>query len=157
MIFIIVGIDPGIKTGFAILDLNGAYAGGGCEKEASDEKIVRAVSAFGIPVLVASDTCPPSSFVEKVAARLNVRVSSPRESMSREEKRGIGRQIGDPHTRDAYAAAVKAFRKYQNRLRQIDRMDISPARKEEFKRMAIVGQRLSCTSREKPENVHNTP
>jgi len=96
-----------------------------------------------VPVLVASDTSPPSSFVQKIAARLNIRVCSPKESMSRLEKRGIGRQIGDPHIRDAYAAAVKAYRKHANRLRQIDSMDLSEAEKEKFKRMAILGKRIA--------------
>ncbi|MFH0737137.1 MAG: DUF460 domain-containing protein [Candidatus Micrarchaeota archaeon] len=136
-----MGIDPGIKTGYAILDLDGRLVGSGCEKEASDERIVKAVSSVGIPVLVAADTHPPSHFVQKVAARLNVRVFSPRESMSKLEKRRIGASIADVHTRDAYAAAVKAYRHYANRLRQIDRMD-APG-KEELKKMAITGVRLS--------------
>jgi predicted RNase H-like nuclease (RuvC/YqgF family) len=141
--YVIVGIDPGIKTGFAIIDLSGNLLGGGCQKEASDEGIIKAISGFGIPVLIASDTRPASSFVEKIAARLNVRVSSPSQSMTRIEKRGIGRSIDDPHMRDAYAAAVKAYRKHQNRLRQIDRMGLPPGEKDALKRMAIVGQRLS--------------
>lgn len=131
-----------MKTGYAALDLCGRFVGGGCEKEAGDERIVRAISCLGIPVLVASDTSPPSSFVSKIAARLNVRVSSPEESMARSEKREIGRDIGDPHTRDAFAAAMKAYRKHQNRLRQIEGMDLSLEEKEGLKRMAIVGQRL---------------
>jgi uncharacterized protein len=143
LIFIIVGIDPGIKTGYAILDLNGSYVAGGCEKEASDERMVREVSRFGVPVLIASDTHPPSSFVSKIAARLNVRVCSPKVSMLKEEKRVIGRHIDDPHTRDAYAAAVKAYRKHQNRLRQIDCMDLPIADKDSLKRMAITGHRIA--------------
>ena len=114
---------------------------GGCEKEASDERIIRKISEFGIPVLVASDTAPPSSFVQKVAARLNVRVFSPRESMKKTEKKEIGSRIDDPHIRDSYAAAVKAYRKYQNRLRQIDAMNVPEG--EELKRMVILGQRVS--------------
>lgn len=141
--YLIVGIDPGIKTGYAALDLRGRFVAGGCEKEANDERIVRSVSAIGIPALVASDTSPPSSFVQKVAARLNVRVSSPSESMSRVEKRWIGKDISDPHIRDAFAAAVKAFRKHQNRLRQIDLMDVPDSQKDSLKRMAIVGKRIS--------------
>ena len=118
---------------------------GGCEKEASDEMIIRRISGFGVPVLVASDTSPPSSFVQKIAARLNVRVFSPRESMKKAEKKEIGLRIDDPHMRDAYAAAVKAYRKYQNRLRQIDS---GPAPdKDERKRMVIMGQRLSDGAR----------
>lgn len=146
-----MGIDPGIKTGYAILDLSGAFIAGGCEKEANDERIVRILSCHGVPVLVASDTSPPSSFVEKIAARLNIRVCSPKESMSRSEKREIGRRIGDPHVRDAYAAAVKAYRKHANRLRQIDSMALTVTEKERFKRMAIIGQRLADVLPERPE------
>jgi len=104
---------------------------GGCEKEASDERLIEIISSIGIPVLVASDTHPLSHFVQKVAARLNVRVFSPKESMGKLEKRSMGVRISDMHKRDSYAAAIKAFRRYQNRLRQIDSM---PARdKDELK------------------------
>jgi len=113
----------------------------GCEKEASDERIVRVLSGHGIPVLVAADTHPSSSFVQKIAARLNVKVFSPAESMTKLEKREIGREMSDVHVRDAYAAAVKAYRRYQNRLRQIDAM--KPERADELKKMVIVGKRIA--------------
>jgi predicted RNase H-like nuclease (RuvC/YqgF family) len=137
--YLIVGLDAGIKTGYAILDLHGALIASGVEKEASDERIVRLISGSGIPLLIASDTRPPSHFVQKTAARLNIRVFHPKESMSREEKRIIGREIADPHIRDAYAAAVKAFRHYQNRLRQIEASDHPD--KEELKRRVLTGRR----------------
>jgi predicted RNase H-like nuclease (RuvC/YqgF family) len=140
-IYLIVGLDPGIKTGYALLDLSGKLVASGCVKEASDEGIIRLISGVGVPVLVASDTSPPSSFVEKVAARLNVRVYHPKESMKKTEKKEIGALIDDVHIRDSYAAAVKAYRKYQNRLRQIELMD--NADKDELKKMVITGQRIS--------------
>jgi predicted RNase H-like nuclease (RuvC/YqgF family) len=113
----------------------------GCEKEAGHERIVEILSSVGIPVLIAADTHPPSSFVQKIAARLNVRVSAPRQSMTKLEKRQIGSFIEDVHVRDAYAAAVKAFRRHQNRLRQIDSMPSGD--KEELKRMVITGSRIA--------------
>ncbi|MDD5171414.1 MAG: DUF460 domain-containing protein [Candidatus ainarchaeum sp.] len=140
-IHIIVGIDPGIKTGYAILDLKGALVASGCVKEASDEKMVEIISEVGVPVLVASDTHPASHFVQKIAARLNIRVFSPKESLKKIEKREMGRKITDVHIRDAYAAAIKAYRKYQNRLRQIDAID--PPDAEELKKMVIMGHRIA--------------
>ena len=151
MIYTIVGIDAGIKTGYAVLDLSGNLIGMGCEKEASDEKIVKLISMIGIPVLIASDTSPPSHFVSKIGARLNIRVFSPRESLTKLEKREIGRGIDDVHIRDSYAAAVKAYRRYQNRLRQIDAMDVE--NREELKKKAICGQRISCSSHKKKPNI----
>ncbi|MBI5227629.1 DUF460 domain-containing protein [Candidatus Micrarchaeota archaeon] len=146
MIYTIVGIDAGINTGYAILDLSGNLVSSGTLKEASDEKIVSVISQFGIPIIVASDTHPPSHFVKKVAARLNVKLFYPSQSLSKIEKREIGKKLAnleDPHVRDSYAGAVKAYRKYQNRLRQIDHMAIDEGKKDLLKKMIIAGERIS--------------
>lgn len=123
-----------------MLDLNGRLLSSGCEKEASDERIINIVSRIGIPVLIASDTRPASSFVQKMAARLNAKVYSPKQSLTKAEKREIAKGMDDPHIRDSYAAAVKAYRRYANRLRQIEAMDVTE--KDELKRMVIVGKRI---------------
>jgi predicted RNase H-like nuclease (RuvC/YqgF family) len=102
---------------------------------------VEVISTFGIPLLIASDTSPPSHFVQKVSARLNTKLFHPQESMSKIEKKQIGKEIDDPHIRDSYSAAIKAYRKYQNRLRQIDASDYP--NKEELKRKVLIGQRVS--------------
>ena len=130
-------MDAGIKTGYAILDLSGNLISCGTEKEANDERLVKIISSAGIPSLIASDTCPPSSFVQKVAARFQTRLFHPKKSMTQEEKRIIGKDISDPHVRDAYAAAVKAFRRYADRLRQIDRME--NVDRDELKHLVIKG------------------
>lgn len=127
---------------------------GGCEKEASDERIVKILSGFGVPVIIASDTHPPSSFVQKIAARLNVKVFSPKESMTKLEKREIGSAIEDVHVRDAYAAAVKAYRKYQNRLRQIEKMDLESMEKEKLKRMVFGGKRIADALAGQKANIY---
>ena len=92
-------------------------------------------------MLLAADTHPPSYFVQKMAARLNVKVFAPQESLKKLEKRRIGGQIDDAHIRDSYAAAIKAYRRYQNRLRQIDAMSVRG--KEELKKMVICGHRIA--------------
>ena len=131
-------MDAGIKTGYAILDLSGNLISSGTEKEANDERIVKIISEVGIPSIIASDTYPPSSFVAKVAARFNTKLFAPKKSLTKYEKRIIGKNITDPHVRDAYAAAVKAFRKYADRLRQIDKMiDVD---REKLKHLVIKGK-----------------
>ena len=121
--------------------MNGELIASGCVKEAGDEQVIRLIMKTGKPVIIASDTSPPSHFVQKIAARFNIRVFHPKESMTQAEKKIIGRGIVNPHIRDSYAAAVKAYRRYANRLRQIENMDAQ--NKEELKRMAIVGKRIS--------------
>ena len=78
-----------------------------------------------------------SHFVQKIAARFHVKLFHPRKSLSQEQKRMIGREIVNPHIRDAYAAAVKAYRRYADRLRQIDRMDVP--NRDELKHLVITG------------------
>jgi len=138
-----------------MLDLSGNLICSGVEKEANDERIVKIISSVGSPSVIASDTSPPSHFVQKVAARFQVKLFHPRRSLSKEQKRLMGRDIAnpqkrvwqselagnsdicDPHIRDAYAAAVKAYKRYVDRLRQIDRMDVP--NRDELKHMVITG------------------
>lgn len=150
--YIIVGVDAGINVGYAAIDLDGKLVAAGVEKEASDEKIVSIISKLGIPSLVATDVSPASSFVQKVAARFNVKVHSPNKSMTTEEKRIIGEDIVNPHMRDAYAAAIKAYNRHANRLRQVDKLDTED--KVRLKHLIIQGQPLAKMARgEKPKAV----
>lgn len=136
-----MGIDPGVYTAFAALNLNGELVASGCEKEASDERVVEIIRKIGIPSLIASDVNPPPSFVQKVAARFNVRLFYPPRSLTQEEKRRMGEFIGDVHIRDAYAGAMKAYHAYENRLRQIEGMDTALDR-DLLKHMVVQGYSL---------------
>ncbi|HLD60113.1 MAG TPA: DUF460 domain-containing protein [Candidatus Bilamarchaeaceae archaeon] len=80
---------------------------------------------------MSNDVSPTPFFVRKVGARFNVKVFSPSKSLTLKEKRIIGKNIVDAHVRDAYAAAIKAYRHYANRLRQIE--------KEKLKHLVISG------------------
>lgn len=120
---LIVGIDPGINVGYAALNLDGKLVASGCVRDANEEDIVKIISRFGIPSIVGSDVNPPPDFVSKISARFNVKVVFPKESMTTDQKKEIGKDIYDPHARDAYSAAVKAYRIYANRLRQIDTLE----------------------------------
>jgi len=141
-LYVIVGIDAGIKTGYAILNLKGELIACGVEKEASHERIVKIISDVGTPSVIATDVNPPPRFVNKIAARFNAPLFVPQRVISVEEKKEIGRGIVDSHVRDAYAAAVKAYRHYANRLRQIDNMNVGRNEKEEMKHLLIRGKAI---------------
>jgi len=134
-------VDPGVYTAFAALNLKGELIASGCEKEASDERVVEIIRKVGVPSLIASDVNPPPSFVQKVAARFNVRLSYPERSLTQEEKKKMGSFIDDVHIRDAYGAAMKAYHVYENRLRQIEGMDTSLDR-DLLKHMVVQGYSL---------------
>ncbi len=94
-------------------------------KGANAERIIRKITKHGRVVIVASDTRPPSHFVKKIAAMLRVRVFYPRSSLTQEQKRTAGRDMPDPHMRDAYAAALKAYHRFENRLRRLEKLGYS--------------------------------
>lgn len=122
--------------------MNGRLIASGCEKEASVERVVERISKVGIPSLIATDVNPPPYFVMKVAARFAVRVFFPQRNMNEEEKKSIGREMTDVHIRDAYAAAVKAYREYANRFRQIELLEMT-VDKDKLKHMVLQGYKLS--------------
>lgn len=136
--YLIIGIDAGIKVGYAAIDLNGRLVAAGTEKEANDERIVSVIRKAGMPILIATDVTPAPFFVKKIAARFNAKVYKPRKSFSVAKKRVIGRNIFDPHIRDAYAAAIKAYRKYANRFRRIEKL--YPEKAEYYKMMVLKGK-----------------
>jgi predicted RNase H-like nuclease (RuvC/YqgF family) len=99
---------------------------------------VQIISKVGTPVLIATDVKPTPFLVSKIAARFHIKVYTPSKSLSLAQKRRIGKGIFDPHIRDAYAAAVKAYRKYANRFRRID--VCYPEKSEEYKKLVLEGK-----------------
>jgi len=111
------------------------------ERDVGEKKIVKVIRKTGIPSIIATDVSPPPHLVEKIAARFNAKLFSPPRSLMQGEKDKIGKEIQDPHLRDAYAASVKAYREYANRMRQIDRLELDEKRKDKIKHLIIQGVR----------------
>jgi uncharacterized protein len=84
---------------------------------------VRIISSLGKPSIIATDVSPAPDFVLRIASRFHVRLFVPDRSLLVEEKKKIGREIQNPHIRDAYAAAVKAYRNQESTLRRIEKSD----------------------------------
>ncbi len=127
--YLIVGVDPGISTGLAILDIDGApleiISGRGLDR--SD--IVNHVLAHGTPIIVATDVNPVPETVKRLAAMFNAELYVPSQSLSSDEKRQIVQEyiskyhwitVEDNHQRDALAAAVRAFHSIESKLRQVE-------------------------------------
>ena len=128
--YLIVGVDPGISTGIAALDLDGRPVFALSRRGIDREEVVELIRRHGVPVLVATDVNPAPEFARKLAGMLRVPLYCPPASLSVEEKREIFetyaslypglRRVSDSHVRDALAAAVKAYRAYQSKLRQVE-------------------------------------
>ncbi|KSW11811.1 hypothetical protein CF15_03140 [Pyrodictium occultum] len=128
--YIIVGIDPGISTGIAAVDLNGRLVVALSRRGIDRSEVIEIIMRHGIPVMVATDVKPAPEFVKKLAAAIGVPVYEPPTSLSVEEKRSILeeyarrfpelRRIADAHVRDALAAAIKALHVHESKMRQAE-------------------------------------
>ena len=137
---IIVGFDPGLTVGIAILGLDGKILSVTSFKEISRAEIIKYIMSYGKAVLIATDVYPTPKTVKKLASSLNSKIYSPYKSMSVESKIGlVGEYINETssagvskvirsdevpqndHERDALAAAIKTFKDYKNKLEQIEK------------------------------------
>ncbi len=122
---IIVGVDPGIVTGLAVLDLRGNILYVGSHRGLSRSKAVELVSRYGSPLIVAVDVNPPPEYAKKLAAMVGAQLYFPSRDLGVDEKIGI---IGDrmaavnnSHERDALAAAYRAFHEHKPKFDRIER------------------------------------
>ncbi len=128
--FIIVGVDPGVSTGIAAVDLNGKPVFAVSRRGLDRGEVIAIIRQYGIPILIATDVTPAPDFVRKLASSLRVPIYEPPTSLSVEEKRIILdeymskypdlHRVVDSHVRDALAAAVKALHMYEGKMRQIE-------------------------------------
>ncbi|BEP18261.1 DUF460 domain-containing protein [Pyrofollis japonicus] len=128
--YIIVGVDPGISTGLAALDINGNFVAALSRRGLDRGDVIAWIQSHGVPVLVATDVRPAPDFVKKLAASLGVPLYEPPVSLSVEEKREIVEAFAkkypevntllDTHVRDALAAALRAFNSYKSKLQQVE-------------------------------------
>ena len=152
---LILGIDPGIETGVAILNLSGEVLLLLSRRELSRNKLVDVISKYGIPVLVATDVNSPSDYVKKVASFFNAALFYPSKPLSVLDKRKIVQnycnkyksiKVNTPHQRDALASAIKAFESLSNKFEKIeketDKLNLSKQDIEEIKTMVIKGKTL---------------
>ncbi len=125
---LIVGIDPGIVTGIAVLDLNGNVLILRSGKNLSRRHVLRIVYQYGTPVLIAVDTAKPSEYAKKLAAMVGAAIYYPDRDLSIAEKSEIaikvsqeqGVNVKDPHMRDALAAAYKSFIQLRPKLDRVE-------------------------------------
>ncbi len=129
--YVIVGVDPGIETGIAILDLSSRLLFLESSKDLDRARIANLIYSIGIPVIIACDKNPPPETVKKLCASLGAQLYVPPKSLSVAEKEqliewfrkrsGQNIRVETTHIRDALAAAIKAFKHYEKKFNEIER------------------------------------
>ena len=159
---LIVGYDPGLTVGIAILNLNGELISLDSFKEIRRSEIISHIIGQGSTVLVATDVYPAPKTVRKIATTLNSKIWSPYKDMSVESKieivdsfTGMGNSLNMPqnaHERDALAAAVKTYKDHSKKFRQIEKraeqLSMTADMIDEVKIQVINGKSISNSIRE---------
>jgi hypothetical protein len=119
---LIVGVDIGITTGLAIYDLNRNLLHVGSKRNISIDNVIREISFYGKPLIIATDKKRTPQPIRKIAASFNCKVFSPDHDLTIEEKEEIIRiPIKDIHEKDALAAATYAYKHFAPQFNNIDR------------------------------------
>lgn len=127
---LIIGVDPGIVTGLAIMDLNGKVLALFSGRNMSRRRALSIVYEYGTPVVVATDVSKPSDYVKKLAAMVGAVLYHPDKDLQIAEKANIalklserdGIKVKTPHERDALAAAYKAFTNYLDKFDKVNEL-----------------------------------
>lgn len=127
---VIVGIDPGVSTGIAVIDLNGIPLFLYSSKNIDRKDVVNMILSIGSPVIIATDVTEVPDTVKKLAATVNAQLFVPQRNLSTTEKVEIVSlltkkypwlNVEDSHERDALAAAYKAYQGLEDKFRQIEK------------------------------------
>ena len=168
---VIVGLDPGLTVGIAILDLEGNLIHLKSIKEASHSEVIMEIMDHGKAIIIGSDVHPPPRMVKKIATALNSRLYTPEKIFSVALKNELVNTFLmekklevslDAHERDALAAAIKTYRHYENKLRQVEsRLENSTISKreiDEIKGLVIKGTPITNAIKKirKPKVVEET-
>ena len=125
---LIVGLDPGVTVGLAVLSLDGKPLLIESRRDWSLLELVKRISEIGEPTLISSDVSPPSEILKSLSHKLNAVLFVPPISLGADEKRQVARAYADSygiklrnvHEADALAAAVKAYRHYEKKFRRVE-------------------------------------
>ncbi|MEM3507283.1 MAG: DUF460 domain-containing protein [Candidatus Bathyarchaeia archaeon] len=164
---LIVGIDPGVTCGVAILSMDAKPILIESAKGINKHKLIKKISRYGKAVIIASDVAPASDFVKKIASTLNSILFLPERPLEVLEKQAIVNkytsfhriEIKDPHSRDALAAAIKAYQHYKSKFDQIESLIKNKELKvplEDIKLLVIKGKPIKKAIKSFETNLEKT-
>lgn len=113
--YIVVGVDPGTTTGYAILDLSGNIISVGSAKNDTFGNLVFKIISHGKAVFVGCDKRKSPTMVQKLATKLGAVLVSPEEDLLTQEKRNMlsskkeSVSVKNSHELDALASAFFAY------------------------------------------------
>lgn len=119
---LIAGIDPGITTGLAVLDIDGKLIHMNSSKHLDLNSLISDTIDYGKVILVGTDKSKVPGLVKAFATKLGARIISPNEDLKVSEKKQMTAdfKINDDHQGDALASALFAYKTAKPLLEKID-------------------------------------
>lgn len=115
---IIVGLDPGITTGIAILDVDGNLLSLTSRRDIRRNEVIRFITRFGRPLIIASDVNPAPRSVKRTASLMGSKIYYPEVSLPVLEKQELAKEfvekIRNGHEVDALAACLKSWKNHRS-------------------------------------------
>ncbi len=118
----IVGIDPGKTIAIACISLDGRLLECTHKRSADVGWVVSTIEKLGTPSIIATDKKRIGEEIRRINAIFNSRIFTPEKDLTIDEKRLMTRGMNfyNQHELDAYAAALKAYNSYSNKLKQAE-------------------------------------
>ncbi len=119
---IILGIDPGITTAYAILNIKGEILRLKSSRTITLNQIIYEVSQVGKVILLGCDVKYPPEYSKKLATKLNAKLVAPDNDLKVgfKERLTSDFKTNDSHQRDSLAAALYAYSEHFQILKRIN-------------------------------------
>ena len=119
---LIVGIDPGTTTAYAVLDIEGNLLHLASSKQLSLNQMISDTLKLGKVVLVGTDKGKIPHLAAAFGAKFGARIVNPEQDLKVDEKRKIvsSFDFDNEHQADALASALFAYRSEKSLLDKID-------------------------------------
>ena len=115
---IIIGIDPGTTSAFAVLDLERNVLAVKSRRNYSFDGLLKEASSYGIPFIVAGDKKETPGFVKEFSQKTGAIVFAPKYDTKKEEKKYLVKKFdfeksaSNVHETDALASALFAYEEF---------------------------------------------
>jgi predicted RNase H-like nuclease (RuvC/YqgF family) len=118
---VIIGIDPGTTSAYAVLDTDANLIDKNSGKENNLSVIISSIMSKGLPIIIGTDKAKIPELIGQFAAKTGARVAYPKEDMRTEEKRRLisGYILKDSHEEDALASAIFAYNSFSSLIKKI--------------------------------------
>ncbi len=120
---LIVGIDPGMTTAYALLDINGSFIFSKSAKELDLKQLLSEIYSHGKVIAVGTDKAKLPGLVAEFSSKTGAKAFFPREDLRVLEKKEATKShpVHDAHEMDALAAALFAYHELKPLLMKVEK------------------------------------